>query len=292
MKKPHLPRPQRGQYKRAAIVVSILLVALLLAYAEIIRPNQDAKTYVRQLDTSSEPLQQCFEELADTTQLSLYYAPDVTLDSKRGDAATILKQINSCRSELNSFDGQAHQLVNLHFAGYTAAYRQAKVYQRQAFDIIGQSKDVMNQYAELANFLSKYYDHIIAFSTYTSELQNNRYYLGTAQLTTLEQQASDLHERATQIRSMEAPQEFAGTKLDTAEMLANAASGLDNVAEGYRFGNDYLITTGYEQVDQALNTYDSHVINLPFQQLTKSYIPKQVSQLPGKVENLLISASE
>jgi hypothetical protein len=292
MKKPHLPRLQRGQYKRAAIAVCIVLIVILLFYAEILRPNQDAKAYVRQLDTSSQPLQECFEELADTTQLSLYYAPDVTLDSKRGDTATILKQINTCHSELNSFDGQAHQLANLHLAGYTAAYRQAKVYQRQAFDITGQSRDVMNQYAKMANFLSKYYDHVIAFSTYTSELQDNRHYLGSAQLMTMEQQASDLRERAAQIGSMEAPQEFTGTKSDTANMMDTAASGLENIVKGYRFGNDYLVNTGYNEIDQAITTYESHIINLPFQQLTKSYIPQQVSQLPAKVENLLASASE
>lgn len=292
MKKPHLPRLQRGQYKRAAIVVCIVLVVLLLGYAEILRPNQDAKAYIRHLDVSSKPLQQCFEKLASTTQLSLYYAPDVTLDSKRGDAATILKQINTCRGQLDTFDNQAHQLVDLRLAGYTSAYRQAEVYQRQAFDIIGQSKDVMGQYAEMATFLSKYYDHIIAFSTYTAELQNNKYYLGSAQLITIEQQASDLRERAAQIRSLEAPQEFANTKLDTAEMMTTAASGLENVSQGYRFSNDYLVSTGYDQIDLAIRSYESHVINMPFEQLTKSYIPKQVNQLPGKVENLLVSAAE
>ena len=291
MNKPHLPRLQRGQYKRATIVLCIILAVALLAYAEIFRPNQDAKIYIQQLDASFKPLQKCFEKLANTTQLSLYYAPDVTLDSKRGDTATILKQINSCSGQLNTFDNQSH-LVNLHLAGYTPAYRQAEVYQRQAFDIVGQSRDVMGQYAEMANFLSKYYDHIIAFSTYTAELQDNKYYLGSAQLLTMEQQASDLRERATQIRSLEAPQEFADTKLDTADMMTTAASGLENVAKGYRFGNDYLVSTGYDQIDQAIKTYESHVINLPFQQLTKSYIPQQVNQLPGKVENLLVSASE
>jgi hypothetical protein len=291
MKKLPKIRLRRDRYKRATIVVCALLILLLLAYAEVIRPNQDARNYVKHLEVSSKPLQQCFEELADTTQLSIYYAPDTTLESKREDS-TILKQINVCHSKLNTFDAESHQLTGLRLSGYTAPYRQAKVYQRQAFDVVGQSKDVLNRYAMMANFLSKYFDHIIAFSTYTSELQDNRYYLGSAQLTTMQQQADDLRQRATQIRELEAPKEFAATKNDTADMMGVAADGLSNVAKGYRSGNDYMVSLGYSEIDQAIADYDSHVINLPFQQLTKSYIPRQVNQLPAKIENLLVSASE
>jgi hypothetical protein len=292
MKKLPVKRLQPAQYKRTTIAISALLVLLLTLYAEVIRPNQDAKVYVNQLDTSSRPLESCFTDLSQTTQLGIFYAPDIAIEEKRQDTATILDQINTCRAQLNTFDEKSHQLANLHLSGYTPSYQQAKVYQRQAFDIIGQSDDVMNQYAKMANFLSVYYDHIIAFTTYTNELQTTKSYLGNSQLTTIKQQADDLRQRAVQIGELDAPSEFKASQKNTASMLSNAATGLDNVVSGYRFGNDYLVTSGYQQVDQAIADYDSHVINLPFQELTKSYIPRQVNQLPGKVANLLSSSSE
>jgi hypothetical protein len=290
-----MKRPRRlttAQYKRASVAISALLVILLIAYAEVIRPNVDASNYIKGLDSSSKPLESCFTDLAETTQLQLYYAPDIALSEKRQDTATILKQIDTCRKDLASFEDESHQLTNLHFSGFTTKYRQAKVYQRQAFDVAGQSKDVLNQYNVLAGFLSSYYDHIIAFSTYNDELAANKFYLGSAQLNTMAQQAADLRQRATQIRELDAPAEFNKTKLDTATMMANSATGFENVVNGYRIGSDQLVETGYNQIDQAAEEYSSTIINLPFTQLTKSYIPKQVAQLPAKVANLLTSASE
>jgi len=293
MKKFRIRRLQPGQYKRASIVICVLLMVSLLTYAEVIRPNQDAHSYVKVLDSTSQPLESCFNDLAKTTtELKIYYAPDVTLSQKRQDVATILKEVDTCQKELNKFETHSHDLANLHLSGFTPQYRQAKVYQRQAFDIVGQSNDVLNQYASMATFLSKYYDHIIAFKTYVDELQSNKFFLGTAQLNTMGQQASDLRQRATQIRTLEGPKEFNATKVQTADMLDTAATGFENTVKGYRSGNDSLADTGLQQVDTASNSYDSTIINLPFEQLIMSYIPKQVNQLPAKVSNLLSSSVE
>jgi hypothetical protein len=279
-------------YKRAIVIMCAVLVLLLVGYAEIIRPNQDANAYIAHLDTNSKPLEKCFEDLSKTTELKVYYAPDISLEQKRQDTATILKQITTCRAELKTFNTKSHDLVNLHLSGYTNSYQQAKTYQRQAYDVVGQSNDVLDQYAQLATFLSSYYDHLIAFKTYSQELQDNKYYLGTAQLATMQQQADDLRERSAQIRELDAPAEFSTTKTSTADMFTNAAVAFDNVIKGYRYGNDYTVALGYDELDKANADYDGSVINLPFEQLIKSYIPQQVNQLPSKVSNLLSTEAE
>jgi len=292
MKKSKPSRRLSAQSKRIIVVVSILLIGILGVYAEVWRPNQNAKAYVNHLEVSSKPLQECFEELSATTDLDIYYAPDIALDQKRKDTATILKQIDTCRTELKEFDAKAHDLINLRLSGYTAPYRQAKVYQRQAFDIAGQSNDVLNQYSKLATFLSSYYDHINAFQTYTQELQDRKFYLGDAQLTTMQQQATDLRQRGKQIKGLDTPAEFNTTRSSTISMFSAAAAGFDTVVSGYRTGDNFAVEAGYQEINNATVTYNSKVINLPFDQLIKSYIPKQVQQLPGKVENLLVSSVE
>jgi hypothetical protein len=278
--------------KRATLAVCIFLSVVLLAYAEIIRPDQDAKAYATNLGTASKPLEKCFEQLAKTTESQLFYAPDISLDTKQQDVTSILSKIKECRTHLSSFETASHHLLGLHLAGYTKSYRQAKIYQRQAFDVIGQSDDVMDQYELTATFLSQYYAHIAAYTSYIDSLQNDSTYFSSTRIQSLSQQAADLRERANSVRSLQSPQEFTTTRQATADMLSMAADGLDGVAKGYLYANDYAVSNGYAQIDKASNTYYSSVINLPFDQLIKSYIPKQVDQLPVKIDNLLTASSE
>lgn len=288
-------RLEPKRLKRYSLVAAIVLAAVLLVFAEVIRPNQDAKSYTARLEAASKPLQACFEKLSATTELGIYSAPDIPLKDKQKDATTITNQINACRDQVDAFNAQAHRLLSLHFAGYTQTYHQAKVNQRQAYDVIGQSQDVLNQYSELAAFLSEYYGHIDAFLSYFQNIQqieNNGGFPSAASVKVLSQQAADLHKRATAVRGLKANPGFEQVKTATADMFDAIAVGFDNAVVGYSNFSDYYTNVGIKQIDAAVATYDSTVINLPFDQLQVSYVPKQVQQLPVKVENLLAAQSE
>jgi hypothetical protein len=281
--------------KRISLVAGIVLLVALLAFAEVIRPDQDARAYTARLQSASQPLGACFQKLANTTQLDVYYAPDIPIKEKQDNIRTINNQINSCRTQLASFNKQSQDLLNLHFAGYTQTYHQAKVNQRQAYDVIGQSEDVLNQYADMANFLDQYYGHIGAFLSYFDNLQTvekSGAYTSNANIAVLTSQASDLHKRAADIRGMPANVSFDPTKPATADMFDAMAAGFDNVVRGYSGYGDYTRNLGFQQVDAAVATYDTTVVNLPFDQLNASYVPKQVQQLPVKVKNLLAAQFE
>ena len=289
-------KPTHSKKAKHYLMITAVVLALgLIIFAEVIRPNQDARAYTGRLDTASKPLNQCFEKLAATTELDIYYAPDVSLDTKQKNITTIKSQIAACREELASFDAQAHRLLTLHFAGFTQTYRDAQVNQRQAYDVIGQSRDVLNQYYELADFLDQYYNHIAAFMTYFANLQkieNNYGTPNTATVKILSQQAGDLHKRAGLIRGLKVTPGFELTKTATADMFEPLATGFDNAVKGYTNYSDYYTNLGLGQVDKAVADYDAKVINMPFDQLKTSYIPKQVQQLPIKIQNLLAAQSE
>lgn len=288
-------RADKKKIKRYSLIGCVVLVLALLVFAEVIRPNQDASSYTSRLQSSSDPLRHCFEKLSDTTQLDIYGAPDISIDAKQKDVATIKQQITTCRGQLDSFNDQAHRLLNLHFAGYTQTYHQAEVNQRQAYDVIGQSNDVLNQYTDLADFLGQYYDHIQAFSNYFQNIQAVESTPGNPSAATvkvLAQQAADLHKRATAIRALKVSPGFEQTRSATADMFDSMATGFDNAARGYAGYSDYYTNLGLSQIDAAVSTYDSQVINMPFDQLQVSYVPKQVQQLPVKIQNFLAAQSE
>jgi hypothetical protein len=295
-KKSRAQRATRKQYvpvkiQRLIFILALLVALSLVVFLEVVRPNQDARSYTHRLDVASKPLAKCFDNLADTTGLKVFYAPDVSYADKAANTATILRQISDCRDEIKTFDQASHQLLVLRFAGYTQTYREAIVNQRQAFDVIGQSNDVLEQYQAMATFLSDYYKHIDSFRSYTSQL-GGIHYFGTAELKKLSDEADDLRARSVKLQQLSAPAEFEPTKNTTSTMFAKAADGLDQIVDGYTYGNDYMATNGFASVDQAVSDYDSNVMNLPFDQLTNSYIPKQVMQLPDKVKNLLATSSE
>jgi hypothetical protein len=287
-RKHHLP----VKVQRTLMIAAILLAVGLLVFVEIVRPNQDAKKYTGRLYSASQPLERCFEKLADTTGSKLFYAPDIRFDAKAADTADILRQIATCRTEIKKFDHTARQLLSLRLAGYTPTYRQAKVNQRQALDVIGQSNDVLDQYQRMTTFLAAYYKHTAAFVQYTTALSTEGDWFNNARLQKLSNQADDLRSRSVAIQQLDAPQEFEPTKNATMAMFAKAADGLDKVVSGYTYGNDFAATDGFKSIDQAVADYDGTVINLPFHQLTTSYIPQQVTQLPVKVQNLLAVDSE
>ena len=293
------PRPggKKPVLKRRLVRTGVVLWAIallgLLIFAEVIRPNQDARAYTQRLKTASKPLEQCFDKLAATTELQLYYAPDIPLAIKQSDLTTIRRQINDCRQELTDFSSSARTLMDLRFAGYTQTYRDAKVNQKQAYDVIGQSTDVMNQYDKFAAFLATYFTHIETYLGYTQALSE----LDTAVVTAansraLASQAADLRARADAILKLDAPAEFDSTKQQTAKLFSDTATGIETVGRGYANYADFITSSGFEQVDAATKLYDSTIANAPFEQITASYIPKQVVQLPVKVENLLAAQSE
>ncbi len=281
--------------KKVSVIAGIVVLVALIIFAEIIRPDQDARSYTNRLQSATQPLNDCFEKLSDTTSLDIYYAPDIALKEKQSDVKSVADQVAACRTQLASFDKQAHDLLNLHFAGYTQTYHQAKVNQRQAYDVIGQSQDVLNQYADLADFLNTYYSHIEAYLSYFNNLQTIEKSYGNptkATVAVLAGQASDLHKRATQIRAMPDNISFNDIKQPTADMFDAMGTGFDNVVKGYTNYSDYYRNIGDKQVDAAVANYDSTIIDLPFSRLQSSYVPKQVQQLPVKVKNLLAAQSE
>ena len=280
--------------RRAIMVMIILLMVGLLVFAEIIRPDQDARSYSKDLQAATQPLEKCFEKLANTTTLDIYYAPDIAIQDRQKDAATISKQVAACRQELNHFNEVTGQLLSLHLAGYTQTYHQAKVYQRQAMDIIGQSSDVLNQYGDLADMLSQYYAHIKVFLDDFAYLQSVEQYAypTNGMISQLAGQAKDLHQRAADIRGLKTTSNFDQMRLATADMFDRYATGFDYVVQGYANYNDATKKLGFDMIDLAVSDYDSTVIVLPFKQLQSSYIPKQVQQLPVKVRNLLAAQKE
>jgi hypothetical protein len=226
--------------------------------------------------------------LADLGKLKLFEAPDVTMEQKHQSIVTIKATIHKCATELQHFNTAAQSLQELQFSGYTSHYRSAKAIKDHSLNTGGQSNDVLAQYSQLANFLEDYFTALTPFVDDTTALNqlngdtNQLYY----RVDELGEQGNDLHTRAAAIRQLKPLTGFESIIQPTALMLDHAADGFDNLAYGYRTGNDIVITYGFHAVEGAVADYDGTVNNLPFESLQTSYIIKQVTALPVKFNDL------
>ncbi len=280
-------RLQKAHLKRATVVFVALLAFSLLAYAEIIRPNQHARAYDSRLSVAADDLHNCFLQLADNENSAIFYAPDIPLAQKQDNIKTIQQSIRRCNGELQRFYYDAQTLQSLYLSGYTADYRQSRTTKDHALNVAGQSNDVLRQYDQMATFLGEYYQGLEQFIEYTDKLNQ------TADLSSLQnqvpqlrQQAAELRAQATDMRKLKPTPGFEPMVGPTAAMLDQAASGFDLLASGYSRQNDTTITAGFTAIESAVATYNASVQQMSFDLLVKAYITKQVAALPGKVEDL------
>lgn len=287
MKRTGKKRPTSAKLKRAGIIMIAGLAFGLLTYGQIVRPNQHAAAYERQLDASASRLQACFERLVVTEKLRIFYAPDIPIEAKRQDIAAIKASIRDCGEELKRFNSGSQTLRRLSFSGYTAHYRAAQADQQHALNVTGQSSDVLVQYERLAEFLDQYYASLELFVSATAELnQVGDTSLLAGQASQFGEQGSELHRQAAQLRSLTPAAGFGEVIEPTAVMLDQAADGFDYLSTGYANNNDADITLGFGLIESAVASYNSSVMNLPFNALQDNYAIKQVAGLPDKVKDL------
>lgn len=279
--------------KKIGITLAILVIVGLVVFAEIIRPNQDAKAYHGRLEVASQPLNDCFKKLGDTTQQDIFYAPDIDLKLKISNVNAIRTQVTACRGQIDEFNKTVQSLLSFKLAGYTSTYRSAQLDQRHAVEMISQSEDVMNQYDEVAAFLQQYYGHLATFlaaldslnkAEDSNTLSNDNGYLT--------QQAASLRAQATAMRALDPPLGFKPSRDTAATMIDNMATGFESLGKGYDTYSDSLKSLGYKQIDDAVGMYDNTVNGQPYPLLNNAYANKEVNALPAKIENLLAGASE
>ncbi len=282
-----------NRLRRIGIVLLTIAAFSLLAYAQIVRPNQHARNYDIQLGEASERLQSCFLKLADNEDLKLFGAPDISIRQKQQDVRTVQGNLRQCSRELQIFNLHAQKLQKLYLSGYTEEYRRALLTEQHAMNIAGQSSDVLEQYGQLSNFLQQYFASLLPFTTYFDEL--NRLpdvSVLSGRIPQLRQQAGDLHAQAQNVRTSKPFPGFETMIQPTATMLTKAGDGYDLLADGYATGNDRTIDLGFKMVESAVADYNGSVGQLSFDLLIKSYTVKQAAALPAKIEDLRRSVVE
>lgn len=280
-------RFERQHLRRVGLAGLGLIALALLAYTQIIRPNQLAAAYHDRLDVASSRLYDCFERLDQTRRLPVFEAPDVALSTKLQNAAGIVDTIDGCDDDLTGFKAAAQTLPPVRFSGYTHEFRNARNDSQAALNVAGQTTDVLRQYRTMAEFLEQYYRSLEQFERSVSQLNELQDVAVLANHTVwLSEQAAELRRQAQHLRSVQAYPGFERVTGPTAGILESAATGFELLYRGYSSRNDASIDAGFTDIESARASYDSRLQTLPFQRLQQSYIVSQVGALPAKLDGL------
>lgn len=278
---------QARRLPRGLLAIAAAVALGLLAYSQVYRPNVQALTYQRQLDTAAGRLQECFRRLDATRSRQLFEAPDISLADKQRDVSAIKTVIRDCSGELARFNTGAQTLPSQQLGGFTGRYRAAHAARQEALDIAGQSRDVMAQYERLAGFLEQYYALLVPFEAYTADLnavEDVSTLAGRQQ--SLANQAAELRSRADEMRRLQPFAGFGPVLEPTADAITLAADGIGTLAAGLAGTDDSTIDRGFAAIEAAAAVYDSQIRQLPFDQLQRTHVGSQVASLPSRLDTL------
>jgi hypothetical protein len=271
----------------STILILAACVAVALAAYEIIIPNRVASRYLQRLETSGDQLKVSFKAVDKTANLNVFNNPDTANQTNLQDLAVVNRQIADCQRQLAAFDKAADDLKHPSLTTSIGTMRKAEVQRAHAHTIVAQSKDVLKQYQQLADYLTTYYGYDKTFEAYTSAAN------AVSDLSTLAPQTAELSARAEQLHqisvalsSKPAPESYEPLPAAAAPMYQQAADGFTELAGGLSSGSDDRTNNGIALIEAAASTHDSSVAGLPDNLAQKAYIFQQIDELPDKIENL------
>lgn len=142
--------------KKSLVAAAVILGLGLISYLVVV-PTVIAKRYLSESDRELTAVTNSLNEVAASVQVPLFNDPDITLQERQKQLDEASDKTNEARRQLSNFE-QSSKLLSLPGSGITGGYRAAVVRQEQSQGIVSQSRQVMDEYADLLSYLKSYTD--------------------------------------------------------------------------------------------------------------------------------------
>src|SRR5688572_26679852 len=143
------------RYKFIALGLFILAL-FILTYIFITAPNAQAAAYKARMSPGIASVKQLFKQVSDSVDSQLYNDPDISFEQKKQlleGAANLNEQTLLALEHLKEDASQLDRPI----IAPTGDYSDAVIMQAKLLPVIGQSQDVVSEYARMVAFLQKYY---------------------------------------------------------------------------------------------------------------------------------------
>lgn len=278
-------RVWRWDIKNSTLITLGIVVALLIvAYAAVI-PTVVAKHYLARIDNQEAVVKTKFKKVASGPSANIFENPDIQLSERQKQLDQAIKDVQDARNSLVEL-GRSSDLAVLPGNGFAGDYHKAVVRQERVANIILQSSQVLDQYAEILQYLSVYTKFQIKLDGYLDKVNQ------VSNFNPLIGRGSSMAGIADLIRSdqkllnaLEVPSDFAPLQKGASTTFSNAAAGFDKLAHGLNNGVDSQIYRAVANLESVTIKNQVNDKNLLVNLASDSTTLRQVVELKEKVEH-------
>lgn len=270
--------------KKPLIVAAGLLLLLIIIYVAII-PTVVANHYLGKLDAQTAAVKSRLNAVAAESGLTIFADPDITLAKRQASLAKSMSNVHAARKSLDDLN-RANMLSHLPGNGFVGDYHTAVVRQERAANIVRQSREVLDQYAEVLDFLNAYTGLQIDLDSRLEAVNKIKDFNSLAgQGRSMANMASHVRAGQKSLQSLAPPPDFEPLQGAAAETFGQTAAGFDQLARGLNRAVDSQIYSAVKELEAATDKNQTSDKDLLVSLAANSSVLRQLAELPEKVEH-------
>jgi len=271
---------------RHIIAIGVIIIAAAILYVFIV-PTAVGKHYLSNMQQALHATGESLKKTAGSAALPLFTDPDISLSARSSQIRSALDDITHTEETLARLEATS-RLANLPGGDFANTYRTAEVRHKQSQALVKQSRQVLNEYRELLEYLQTYTEmqmrldeHLGSFNS----IHDFNTLIGNGG--SMFSAANELYARADKLRSMPAPAGFEQLGAEGANTLSQAANNFTRLGRGLNMGDDATIYGAVAALEaiELKNTVEDKDLLVTL--ADKSPILRELNDLPEKAETAL-----
>jgi hypothetical protein len=266
-----------------ALAVAAAALVMLVIYAAVI-PTVLANQYVSRLDPRTEGVKADLKRVATGNGTAIFANPDVSLVRRQELIAQTQRNIESAKKSLSDLKDE-NTLAMLPGSALVQDYHKAAVRQQRTDDVIRQSDQVLNEYADLLRYIAAYTNFQQDLDSKLNTLNKvNDFSKLTGQGGSIAKAGGALRADQQSMNRLSPPPDFEDLQTEAVATLTQAANGYSRLAAGLNHEVDSQTNSALTSLGKVTEKNQESDKQLLVRLGGNSSILQQLSELPEKVE--------
>ncbi|HEY5805827.1 MAG TPA: hypothetical protein VIS56_00390 [Candidatus Saccharimonadales bacterium] len=265
------------------VAAGSIIILMALAYG-VVTPAIISQRYLSELDRDLLGVKASLNKVAASANLPVFTNPDVSLPERQVQLQSAIDAVQEARTMLDNFDSSI-QLFDLPGPSFTKSYREAKVREARSLRIGQQSRQVLEDYAGLLQYLSAYTALQAKLDGHLAQANTIKNFDALAgRGRTMAAIASAIKNDEQALQELTPPANFTALQAEAMATFQRTATGFNKLAYGLNRAIDSQIYAAARDLEVA--SYKNQVNDKDALVALADSAPnlRQLVELPEKVE--------